>query len=324
MEIAKALILVADGGGEWPAAPHAPRQMFPLANRPILFHHLDALKTAGVLEVTILSERGCANAIIEAVECGHAWGLSVAHREWDSRAGLAGALARARGFIGDEPVLVQRGDALLRDPLHGLIRSFAREGLDAMTVQLREPASGPPIGHLLSPSATAAIIEAQDNSGQLTDAVRAGGGQVSVREVDGVLACEGGQERILESNRVVLEHLIPDYEGAQIERTRIQGAVQIAATATVRRSTIRGPVIIGAGAMVDSAYIGPYTAIGDRAHVEGTEIEHSIVLSEARLSFVGVRLESSIIGRRARIGRGFRLPTALRMSVGEDAEIVLA
>ena len=47
------------------------------------------------------------------------------------------------------------------------------------------------------------------------------------------------------------------------------------------------------------------------------------MLPEAQLRFVGTRLESSVIGRGARIARGFDVPAALRLSVGEGAEVVL-
>ena len=71
------------------------------------------------------------------------------------------------------------------------------------------------------------------------------------------------------------------------------------------------------------AYIGPYSSIGAGVVIEGTEIEHSIVLPEAELRFVGTRLESSVIGRGARIVRGFDLPGAIRVSVGDGAEVIL-
>jgi glucose-1-phosphate thymidylyltransferase len=86
---------------------------------------------------------------------------------------------------------------------------------------------------------------------------------------------------------------------------------------------VRGPAVIGPGARVTDAYIGPYTSIGAGVVIEGTEIEHSIVLPEAELRYVGTRLESSVIGCGARVLRGFRTPSAIRVSIGDGAEIVL-
>jgi glucose-1-phosphate thymidylyltransferase len=74
---------------------------------------------------------------------------------------------------------------------------------------------------------------------------------------------------------------------------------------------------------VTDAYIGPYTSIGAGVVVEAAEIEHSIVLPDAELRFVGTRLESSIIGRGARVTRRFSLPTAMQLSIGDGAEVIL-
>ena len=56
MEIAKALILAGRGDDDhpWPTAPSAPRHLFPIANRPILFHNLESLRRAGTLDRTML------------------------------------------------------------------------------------------------------------------------------------------------------------------------------------------------------------------------------------------------------------------------------
>jgi glucose-1-phosphate thymidylyltransferase len=41
------------------------------------------------------------------------------------------------------------------------------------------------------------------------------------------------------------------------------------------------------------------------------------------MRFVGNRLESSVIGRGARIERGFALPAAMRVALGDGAEVIL-
>ncbi len=84
---------------------------------------------------------------------------------------------------------------------------------------------------------------------------------------------------------------------------------------------MRGPVIIGANANISDAYIGPYTSIGPRVAVEAAEIEYSIVLAGAEIRFIGTRLESSIIGRGARIVRAFEPPAGMRMTVGDGVEV---
>ena len=61
-----------------------------------------------------------------------------------------------------------------------------------------------------------------------------------------------------------------------------------------------------------------------RYALEGVEIEHSIVLPGAQIRYPGRRLESSLVGEGAQIGRDYSLPSALRLRVGPNAEIQLS
>jgi glucose-1-phosphate thymidylyltransferase len=329
MEIAKALILTGRGrdDGRCPNSSNEPRHLFPVANRPLLFHNLASLRAAGVLETTILTDAATAGVVETAVGDGRDWGLSVRYAMWEPDSGVAGAVAAGREFVRDEPVLVQQGDALLRERLHPHVSSFARERLDALALQLQQPAAeAVPLSmpwYLLSPKAISVLGDAGRPDANPVTGVQAQGGRVRVQLVDGCMPCRGDVDGLLESNRSLLEHLQPSVDPASVEESRIQGAVEIHPTAKVRRSIVRGPAIIGPGAEITDAYIGPYSSIGAGVVVEGSEIEYSIVLPEAELRFIGTRLESSVIGRRARIVREFRNPQAIRMSVGDGAEVVL-
>jgi glucose-1-phosphate thymidylyltransferase len=331
MEIAKALILTGQGGDDrpWPTAPTGPKHLFPVANRPILFHNLEALRAAGVLEATILVESDAGAAIERAVGDGGDWNLNIRYEEWSASRGVGGALAAGRDFIGDEPVLLQQGDALLRDCMHSHITAFAREQLDTLALRLAresEPklSRTPAPGYLLSPRAVSILLDAPEASANPVAGVRALGGRVRVQRVDGCLPCHGDQDTLLESNRCMLEGLSSAYDPASLDDCRVQGAVVIHKTAEVRRTLLRGPAIIGPGAVITDSYIGPYTSVGSGVVLEGSQIEYSIVLPGAELRFLGTRLESSVIGRGARIVRGFDLPGAIRMSVGEGAEVILS
>jgi glucose-1-phosphate thymidylyltransferase len=325
MEIAKALIL-ADCGREdrdWPIPSAMPRQLFPVGNCPILFHNLESLRAGGLLEAVILADTDRCRALRDAVGDGSEWELSVRCAEWDASGGLASALSASDDFLAGEPVLVAEGDALLREKMHSHISRFARERLDALALRLARPAAEATPGYLLSPRAVSILRETADEVADPLTGVEARGGRVSVQPVDGCLPCHGNLDTLLESNRRVLEALPAAVAAETLEESQIHGRVNVHPTARIRRSLLRGPAIIGPGARVTDSYVGPYTSIGASVALEGTEIEHSIVLPEAELRFVGTRLESSVIGRGARVSRGFTLPGAIRMSIGDGAEIVL-
>jgi glucose-1-phosphate thymidylyltransferase len=329
MEIAQALILAGRGRRDqpWPIAPVGPKHLVPVANRPILFHNLAAARASGIEEATILAEPAAADAIRAAVGRGCEWGLQVRHVTWRPELGLRGALAAGRDFLGDRPVLVQHGDALLRERLDGAFAAFARERLDALALRLYEgaarPLGTPAPGYVLGPRAVEILLEGGTAAASPMAEVRGRGGRVAIERVDGVLPCHGPQDALLDGNRRMLEGLKHFAPSSALDDCTIQGVVHVHESAHVARALLRGPLVIGPGARVIDAYVGPYTSIGGGALIEGTEIEHSIVLAEAQLRFVGARLESSVIGRRARVVRGFEMPGGIRVSLGEAAEVAL-
>lgn len=330
MEIAKALILAGSTSSErpWPSVAGGPKQLVPVANRPILFHNLEALRQAGVIEAMIVVEPHAAAAIRAAVGDGSDWGLGVRYLEWAPATRLREALAAAGDYVADEPVLVEHADALMRHHLHGHLADFARERLDAVAFRLlRAPRNGDgePMagGYLFSRRATA-ILRASNVADDPLEGVQAYGGRARTLDVEGCLACHGGQDALLEGNRSMLEHLTTSVDAASLlEASEIQGPVVVHPTARLEHTLVRGPAIIGPHSNLRHAYVGPYTSIGADVEIEGTEIEHSIVLSGARLQSVGTRLETSVIGHGATITRGFDLPSAMRLSIGDGAEVTL-
>jgi glucose-1-phosphate thymidylyltransferase len=330
MEIAKALILAGRGSndGAWPSWRREPQHLFPVANKPILVHNVEALRAAGVLEAAVFVDPDSAEPVERAIGDGRDLGVSISYIAWDDRDGVAGALAEGRGFLAGEPAFIQQAGALLGERLHTHISAFAREGLDALALRLTRPAPEPvPVvampWYLLSPQAIEMLGDGDAPAPNPVAGVQAGGGRVRVQMVDGWAPCQGDVDALLEGNRRTLEGLQTSFDPASVEESNIQGSVEIHPTAKVRRSLVRGPAIIGPGADVSDAYIGPYTSIGAGVVIEYTEIEYSIVLAEAELRFVGTRLASSVIGRRARVVRGFDLPRAVRMTIGEGAEVEL-
>lgn len=329
MEIAKALIMAGrtrDDHG-FPADLSGSDHLFPIANRPLLFHSLEALRAAGVLEATILTAGEADGSTRRAVGDGGRWKLGARFIDWEPSSGLAGALAVVEEHLGGEPVLVQDGSSLLHEHLHAHISRFARDRLDALALQIPESADGrtsrrTPV-YLLSPRAIGHVLGSPGGGGDPLASVRAQGGRARVREIDGCFVSAGHVDTLLEANRRALEGLRTSVQPDSFEDCTVQGPISVHPTARLERTLLRGPIVIGRGARLKDAYIGPYTSIGADVRIEGAQIEHSIVLAEAELRFVGTRLESSLIGRGAHVVREFQLPGALRVSIGAGAKVML-
>jgi glucose-1-phosphate thymidylyltransferase len=161
------------------------------------------------------------------------------------------------------------------------------------------------------------------NVSALAERIALGGGTLHVRVVDAWLAFRGDPDELLNLNRIVLDRIQSDLPQGRLNGNRIEGRVRIHERASVQSSVIVGPVVIGADARIRDAYLGPYTAIGPGAVVQGAEIERSIISSGASINHVSGRIIASIVGRNARLFRDFSLPRALRLRLGDGAEVGL-
>jgi glucose-1-phosphate thymidylyltransferase len=237
------------------------------------------------------------------------------------------ASAAVADFVGSVPVLVHYGDVLLREPVSTLRDDFANRDLDALILMpgARTEPSGSwgSAGYIIGPDVYSRL---RREAAALDDALPrlgADGARIGVREVDACMPCRGGADELLEANRRMLDQLVPQHCGERVFDSEIQGRVLLHPSAEVRASIIRGPVVIGPRARISDSYIGPYTSIAAGVEIDSVEIEHSIVLDRARIRFLASRIEGSLVGPGANVTRDFHMPRALRLSIGEGAQVSL-
>jgi glucose-1-phosphate thymidylyltransferase len=357
MTATRGLILSTDGdaGGVWSLQPLR-RELAPVANTPLITLELQALHDAGIREIGIVSDAGLAAAARDAV--GEA-GLDVdlVHIDPPAEAGLAGRLLAAEPFIGKDPFVANMAGSLTHHDLGRSVELFVRKGLGALVVLAKSGRRTPQAILLRGGDVQVAAGErhlgeevfAGANTfvfgSEIFDAARAAieaqrNAQVDITDVLEVLAekpghvqavlptgwskCVKGVEDLLEINRLVLDALTPAEVPGESSGNRIMGPVVVDETATIESSVLNGPLTIAADAYITDSYVGPYTAIGAMARIDGAEIERSVVFPAASIKSVGSRIEGSVIGVNARVTREFVPPRALRLWVGQDARVSLA
>ena len=354
MNASKAVILAqahrpssAPGRRSFVRGELAPPPLLPLANRPLLEHALEWLDAGGLREVAVLAPEGLSAQTSRAVAKA-GWGFDLTWLERSPGAGVGASLAALGDFLDDEPFVLHLADSLSRQGLHSLVRN--EEAADgeailfvhdtpvhgASVVDLRARRSSSPFADHCAPAGVAilgaGVAEAARDVDpapgheleHLADYLLNAGGQVRTRRVGDWWRLGHDTDALLEGNRFALEGLAPDYAAANLTRTSVQGAVVAHRSAVLEASVVRGPAIIGPGARIVHSYVGPYTSIGRDVLIEGAELEHSIVFPGARIQHLSSRLEASIVGAGARVFREFRLPRALRVTVGDGAEVSLA
>lgn len=344
----KGILLFADrsrqnscicGSRQIPALEH-------VANRPIAHHVLDAMCGAGVTEMIVA---GTADVLIDVRACLKTYepaSMRVHYAVCDEGAGGAMSLRAAAPLIGAAPCIVHLSDGLVDEPLAPFVAALDERSLDALLL-CRKPSFRGPAPALLEPEMPVATVpgmlgdagigvfgagafrqacQAEDPPAGLVDLAQqlsAKGGHVNVCLAAGWRRYRGNPKDLLEVNRLALDMLQPQLPPPSGEQNRIEGRVQIDRTANVTTSVIVGPVVVGEGAEVTNAYVGPYTSIGAGARIEGVEIERSIISPGARVTHVGARLVSSVVGRGAHVFRDFSLPRAMRLQVAEGDEVAL-
>jgi glucose-1-phosphate thymidylyltransferase len=211
----------------------------------------------------------------------------------------------------------------------------AELGPDGSVIRLVEKPSVPPsdlalVGVYLFDAqvhdAVAAIAPSARGELEITDAIQwlvDHGRRVRSEILEGWWIDTGKLTPLLEANRLLLETIERRVDGAVDEVSEIDGRVVIEAGATVVRSRVRGPVAIGAGTTIVDSFVGPFTAIGCRCSIERSEVEHSVILDDSRVTGAG-RIEDSLLGHHVEISRSDQRPRATRLMVGDHSQVDLA
>ncbi|WP_033337734.1 glucose-1-phosphate thymidylyltransferase [Catenuloplanes japonicus] len=350
----KGLVLAGGVGSRMRPITHtSAKQLIPVANKPVLFYGLEAIRKAGIREVGIIVG-STASEIERAVGDGSQFGLDVTYIPQDAPRGLAHAVLIARDYLGDDDFVMYLGDNFVVGGINGVVERFRRERPQAqlMLTQVKNPhafgvAEMGPDGQVLgveekpqyprsdlalvgvyvfSPAVHEAIAELKPswrNELEITEAIQwliDQGRPVRSTVITGFWKDTGNLADMLDMNRFVLESIDCEVNGSVSADTEIVGRVVIGAGAVVTGSRIVGPVVVGAGSIVRNSRLGPFTSIDCDCTVTDSDIEQSIVLRGAFIDGVG-RIEMSMIGREARVVPGPRAPQTYRFVLGDHSEV---
>ena len=346
--VMKALVLSGGAGTRLRPITHtSAKQLVPVANKPVLFYGLEAIRDAGVTDVGIIV--GDTHAEIEAaVGDGSELGISVTYIRQTAPLGLAHCVIIAQEYLGDNFIiggiteLVQEfregsydAQILLtkvdNPSQFGVAELGPNGGVTTLVEKPKEPRSDlalvgvymfRPVIH----DAVRAIKPSQRGELEITDALQwliDEGRDVRPHLVTGYWKDTGRLEDMLECNRKVLESLEPAVHGTVDAESVLTGRVVVEEGAVIERSTVRGPVIIGRDTVLRDTYVGPFTSIYFGCTLEDTEIEHSIVLEESTIRGVG-RIEDSLIGKQVEVSPSSALPRAHRLMLGDHSRVSIA
>jgi glucose-1-phosphate thymidylyltransferase len=348
----KALILSGGKGTRLRPITHTgAKQLVPVANKPILFYAIEAVKNAGITDIGIVVG-DTHEEIRAAVGDGGQWDVKVTYIQQDAPLGLAHAVKISEPFLKDDQFVMFLGDNLIKDGITSLVQEYGASDANSQillahvpnpqefgvamleggrAVKLIEKPKDPPsdlalVGvYMFDKNIFEAVNSIKPSARgelEITDAIQYlidHGYRVDSHIIAGWWKDTGKLEDMLEANRIILDGLRPEMNGEADATSQIAGRVSVGRGTKIINSSLRGPAIIGDECVIENAFIGPYTSINDRVTVRSSEVEHSIILEDCRILDIGSRLDDSLIGKNVTIQKDSGKPRAYRMMLGDNS-----
>jgi len=332
----KGLILAGGTGSRLrPITDRLPKQLIPVANKPILFYGIGDLVAAGITEIGMVVSPETGDQIRAAIGDGSSFGADVTYIVQPKPAGLADAVLVAEDFINGSCFVVYLGDNIVRDGITELVSDFDAREPEALillaavadpsafgvaevvkkrVVRLVEKPKNPPsnlalVGvYLFSPAifqTARALSPSWRGELEITEAIQGlidGGADVRAEQICGWWKDTGTVSDLLAANSLILgfQDLLVD---GQVDPTsQIRGPVVIERGAVVKNSIINGPTLIGAGSEVISSYVGAHCSVAN-SKIENSEFANSIISASP---FADLHFEDSLVVAGQHLGGELR------------------
>lgn len=125
----KAMILAAGRGERMrPLTDLLPKPLLAVGGKPLIVHHIEKLKAAGVTEL-VINHAWLGHKLVETLGNGSAFGVTIHWSAEESALETAGGIIQALPLLGDEPFLVINGDTWLDLDYRSLVELSLGENL---------------------------------------------------------------------------------------------------------------------------------------------------------------------------------------------------
>ena len=353
----KALVLSGGKGTRlYPLTYTRAKQLIPVANKPVLFRVIEAIRDAGITDIGIVVG-DTAEEVKEAVGDGRRWGVKITYIRQEAPLGLAHAVKISQDFLTNDKFVMFLGDNVIQGGITSLVDEFVNSDYNAQIVltPVKEPqhygvAELDEEGNIIrlvekprNPRSNLALVGIYMFDQHIFEAVNSitpsWRGELEITDAIQWLVEHGYKVRpyihtgwwidtgkpidMLEANNRVLLEMEHEVRGYVDRDSKVDHNVTIEEGAEIINSVVRGPSVIGRDTRIVNAYIGPFTSIYHDCHIEDCEIEHSIVLENTTIVGIPHRIEDSLIGRNVEIRRSPIKPKAYKMTLGDNSKVGL-
>ena len=331
-----------------PLTHTGPKQLLPIANKPMSQYCIESIREAGVTDIAIIIGGLGSNKVKEYYGNGENFGVNLTYIEQDHPRGIAHAIRLCKEFVNNEKFLVFLGDNIIQKPIADFVENFNESDYDAtvllcevdnpsrfgiadvenekivkITEKPKKPTSNLAVTgiYLLTPL----IFEVIDNLKpswrnelEITDALDnllKQNDNIGYETITDYWKDTGTPEDILNANRQVLEH--------RLNQSGADNFVDESSLDTVTCAYV-DQCIIGKNCEIDeSASIGPNVSIGDDTIISSdVVIENSIIMSGCKIDG-GLNIKDSIISANCHLHGNNKDKTKKVFLLGEGTKITL-
>jgi len=318
-----------------PLTHTGPKQLLPIANKPMSQYGLETLRRAGIKDIALIIGGIGSNKVKEYYGNGSQFGVKITYIEQDSPRGIAHAVGLCKDFVENDKFLVFLGDNIIQKDINDFVEKFKHsdavaslllcEVADPSKFGVAEIENGKlvkitekpkkPVTNLvvtgiyfLTPKIFNIIKKLKPswrNELEIADAF-----QILLNENEKITydiitdywKDTGTPEDILHANKSILENNVSFFYGNKENNVSINGKVMIEEGATIKNgSQIVGPAIIGKNCLIEpNTRIGPNTSIGDNSILSQCDIEDTIVMSNCTIKGK-MKIRKSIISTNSKI-----------------------
>jgi len=341
-----------------PLTHTGPKQLLPIANKPMSQYALEDLKLAGIRDVAIIIGDVYPDKVKEYYGDGKQFGLNISYVYQSKPKGISHAIRLCKDFVGDDRFVVYLGDNVLRKDLNGYTKKFESSKADAQILlcevedpsrfgiaeidsknntikKITEKPKNPPsnlavIGiYFLTPKIFDIIDKLKPSwRGELeiTDALQMlldEGNPVEFDTVTGWWKDTGTPEDIIHANKLVLDSIGTENQFLIDSDAQIKGNIVIGKGSIISEdSFVTGPAIIGKNCKIGpSVRIGPYVSVGDNSTLKNCNVSDSIIMTDCKIDSK-VDLSFSIIAHGSEISDN-DTPKKNQFLLGERSQLKL-
>lgn len=318
-----------------PLTHTGPKQLLPIANKPMSQYCVETLVKAGITDIAFIIGGIGSNKVKEHYGDGKKFGAKFTYIEQDSPRGIAHAISLCKDFVGDEKFIVFLGDNIIQREINQYVINFQKSNSVAslllcevkdpsqfgvaeiknnkiikITEKPRTPSSNLAVtGIYFLTSYIFEVIKklkpSWRNELEISDAL-----QILIDEKKEIVyeiitdfwKDTGTPDDIIDANKFILEKLQESFKGKKEAGVILEGKVMVDEGTIIKSGAkIVGPTIIGKNCVIEkNTIIGKNTSIGDNSRLSSCVISDSIIMSNCIIEGK-LNIGNSIIASNSKI-----------------------